>query len=188
MSAPENPKLKISSEMAAVRDHRRDFPAFRFVYPVISRRAKGLSLGINLNPDKRCNFNCVYCEVDRSRPGLQIQPTPESVREELDRLVGAIREGALGRDPRFAGLDAAELTIRDFAFSGDGEPTLVPDFDRFVEAVAGTRRDCGEEQAKIVLITNAAGLDKAAVRRGLRILDANGGEVWAKLDAGTEEH
>ncbi|MEX0791938.1 MAG: radical SAM protein, partial [Pirellulaceae bacterium] len=45
--------------------HERGFEANKFVYPVLSRRSKGISLGVNLNPDKRCNFDCIYCQVDR---------------------------------------------------------------------------------------------------------------------------
>ena len=48
--------------------HERRFEANRFVYPVLSRRSKGISLGVNLNPDKVCNFDCVYCCVDRTKP------------------------------------------------------------------------------------------------------------------------
>ena len=48
-------------------DHARTFHANRFVYPVLSRRSGGISVGVNLNPDKVCNFDCIYCQVDRTR-------------------------------------------------------------------------------------------------------------------------
>ena len=64
MSSPS-----IQSSWAVVQDHSRVFRDLIFVYPVISRRSQGLSIGVNLNPDKRCNFDCVYCEVDRRTPG-----------------------------------------------------------------------------------------------------------------------
>ncbi len=48
--------------------HSRSWQSNRYVYPVISRRSKGLSIGVNLNPDKVCNFDCVYCCVDRTHP------------------------------------------------------------------------------------------------------------------------
>ena len=57
---------EIKSTWAAVQDHTRHFTDFTFVYPVISRRSKGLSIGANLNPDKGCNFDCIYCEVARN--------------------------------------------------------------------------------------------------------------------------
>jgi len=175
----------IQPDLAAVRDHRREYPDLLFVYPVISRRSRGLSIGINLNPDKRCNFNCVYCEVDRTRPGLPIKPTPERVEEELEWMIEQVRSGQLAEKPRFQEAPELARTIRDFAFSGDGEPTLVPNFDAFARTVATVRRRHGLEQAKIVLITNAVSLDKQTVQAGLRILQENNGEIWAKLDAGT---
>ena len=49
-------------------DRPRDWLGNRFVYAVISARARGLSLGVNVNPDKKCNFDCSYCEVDRRHP------------------------------------------------------------------------------------------------------------------------
>ena len=49
----------------------RNFLNNRFVYAVISQRARGLSIGINLTPDKKCNFNCLYCEVNRDEPGVE---------------------------------------------------------------------------------------------------------------------
>ena len=51
------------------KDHRRDLGENRYVYAVVSRRARGLSIGVNLNPDKVCNFDCPYCQVDRTTPG-----------------------------------------------------------------------------------------------------------------------
>jgi wyosine [tRNA(Phe)-imidazoG37] synthetase (radical SAM superfamily) len=172
----------------AVRDHNRSYQHFTFVYPVISRRSQGLSLGVNLNPNKVCNFNCIYCEVDRMRPGKNVEVNPAVIKAELSDLIQWVREGGLGSDQRFS--EAAILTrhIRDIAFSGDGEPTMVNNFAECVEAVAAVKRAEQLTETKIVLITDAAGLDKANVRRGLEIMDANQGEIWAKLDAGTEAH
>jgi wyosine [tRNA(Phe)-imidazoG37] synthetase (radical SAM superfamily) len=84
----------------------------------------------------------------------------------------------------------AELSrvVRDIAFSGDGEPTMIPNFSECVRAAAAVKRAEGLDEAKLVLITDAAGLDKADVKRGLEIMDANHGEVWGKLDAGTEDY
>ena len=58
-----------NSRLKAHEDHRREWREFDYAYPVLSRRSKGISLGVNLNPDKICNFDCVYCEVDRNTPG-----------------------------------------------------------------------------------------------------------------------
>src|SRR6516165_2857802 len=63
-------KLAARSELAAETAFGcpRDFLDNRFVYVVISSRAHGLSVGVNLTPEKKCNFDCVYCEVDWATP------------------------------------------------------------------------------------------------------------------------
>ena len=75
------------------RDHSRLFQHNRFVYPVLSRRSRGISVGINLNPDKVCNFDCVYCQVDRSTPPEIREVETERV---LHRTGGDARPGAIG--------------------------------------------------------------------------------------------
>src|SRR5213593_1476580 len=79
--------IQIRSNLAVVQDHSRQFADFTFVYPVISRRARGLSIGINLNPDKVCNFDCVYCEVDRRIPGKVSQVDLNQMRDELAAMI-----------------------------------------------------------------------------------------------------
>lgn len=175
--------------MPAVRDHSRQYADFTYVYPVISRRSQGLSIGVNLNPDKVCNFDCIYCEVDRRTPGRATRVDHAQLRDELVAIIRYVQDGGLGREPKFRDLPAVVTQeIKDIAFSGDGEPTMIADFSQCVEIVAEVRRAEGLTQAKLVLITDAAGLDKADVRRGLSVMDQNGGEIWAKLDAGTEEY
>lgn len=178
----------VQNHWASVRDHSRSFWDFTYVYPVVSRRSRGLSIGINLNPDKVCNFDCVYCEVDRvTAPKTRVVDLLQ-IRAELAAMVDLALSGKLAEDPKFR--EAGELTriIRDIAFSGDGEPTLVPNFDECVAVAVDIRRSRHLDDTKIVLITDSAGLDKASVRRGLELMDANNGEVWAKLDAGTEAY
>ena len=185
---PEQP-IAIANSLAAVRDHTRIYKDFTYVYPVISRRSGGLSVGINLNPDKACNFDCVYCEVDRKTPGKPGPMNLAQLRAELTALLHYARDGGLAREPKFNEVPL-ELTRtpRDIAFSGDGEPTMLPNFDECVRAVADIKRAEHLDSTKLVLITDAAGLDTASVRRGLEIMDANHGEIWAKLDAGTEPY
>ncbi len=176
------------SRLAAVKDHSRSFEEFLYVYPVISRRAQGLSIGVNLNPDKICNFDCIYCEVDRRTPPRTRRLDLVRLGNELRAVIGMVRQGGLLQRSRFAEARDYATDIRDIAFSGDGEPTMVANFAACVEAVAAVRTELELHQAKIVLITDAAGLDKADVKRGLEILDRNNGEVWGKLDAGTEPY
>ena len=181
-------RVPVGSSLAVVRDHSRHFSDFSFVYPVISRRSQGLSIGVNLNPDKICNFDCIYCEVDQDTPARASEVDLAQVCDELRVMIRLARDGGLAKEPKFDEVPELTRSIRDIAFSGDGEPTMLHNFDEVVEAVAEVKREARLEDTKIVLITDAAGLDKASVRRGLEIMDANNGEVWAKLDAGTKEY
>src|SRR5665213_1458021 len=62
--------------------HPRSYHDNKFVYPVLSRRSRGISIGINLNPDKVCNFDCIYCQVNRvSRSEIQFVETDRLVDE-----------------------------------------------------------------------------------------------------------
>ena len=179
---------EIKSTWAAVQDHTRNFTDFTFVYPVISRRSKGLSIGANLNPDKVCNFDCIYCEVDRRTPGAVTKVDLRQMKDELTAMVRFARDGGLAKEPKFNEVPWLTREVKDIAFSGDGEPTMIHNFAECVEAVVDVKEAEGLETTKIVLITDAAGLDKADVRRGLEVMDRNNGEIWGKLDAGTEEY
>ena len=174
-------------ELPIVRDHRRQWRDCLYVYPVIARRSRGLSIGINLNPEKRCTFSCVYCQIDRkTRRDLHGVGIP-TLRRELDAVLAEALSGHIWREARFAATPPSLRRVHDIAFSGDGEPTCLANFDQAVEAAAEARRLAKLESLKIIVITNASALDSPQVRRALPILDANNGEIWAKLDAGTEE-
>jgi wyosine [tRNA(Phe)-imidazoG37] synthetase (radical SAM superfamily) len=178
----------VENHWRSVRDHSRSFWDFTYVYPVVSRRSKGLSIGINLNPDKVCNFDCVYCEVDRVTPPKTKAVNLLQIRAELAAMIQLAQSGQLANDPKFT--EAGDLTrqVRDIALSGDGEPTMVENFDECVQVAVDVKRAANLHATKIVLITDAAGLDKARVRAGLALMDSHQGEIWAKLDAGTPEY
>lgn len=171
-----------------VRDHTRRWRQNQFVYPVISRRSQGLSVGINLNPDTACNFDCIYCQVDRSRPDRGARVDLDVLRAELDTLLASAVSGEFFEDPKFAHLPSSMRAIRDIAFSGDGEPTTCPVFPQAVNLVADLKARHRLDRARIVLITDACYLKTERVRRALEVMDANQGEIWAKLDAGTEDY
>lgn len=147
-----------------------------------------MSLGINLNPDTACNFDCVYCQVDRTAAPRVRDVDPARISEELTQLIAEAKDGTLFDDPAFAGVPAALRGVKDIAFSGDGEPTTCPVFRQCVEIVAAVKRDMRLDQTKIVLITDACYLTRPAVEAALAILDDHNGEIWAKLDAGTEAY
>ncbi len=164
----------------------RDFLSNRFVYAVISQRARGLSIGVNLNPEKYCNFKCIYCEVERGDPKHE-QPVDLNVMsDELAAMLDLADQGKLCDQPRFRHLPVELLQLKEVALSGDGEPTLCPNFDMGVEAVLRVRSQ-RPQFFKIVLITNTTGLFLPHVQRGWEQLTLED-EIWVKLDAGTQEY
>lgn len=178
--------------------HDRTWDGFRYVYPVISRRSRGLSIGINLNPDKACNFDCVYCCVDRSvRPrdasealdsrfdrGVDL----ERLGSELEAMLAGALEGRIFSRPPFDQTPGELRRLRDVAFSGDGEPTACQQFPAAARIVVQTLRGAGLRLTPIVLITNATLLTRPNVVDTLAFLDRHPLRIWAKLDAGTEAY
>ncbi|NWJ48968.1 MAG: radical SAM protein [Chloroflexi bacterium] len=183
--------------------HPRSWRDFKLVYPVIARRSKGLSIGVNLNPDRVCNFDCIYCEVNRTdfHPGKGLIPLPPKnlprpkvelaeISRELLSLLAIVKDGTLWNEPEFATTPENLKRLNDIAFSGDGEPTACPQFSGAVQAVIEARALAGfsSQTVKLVLITNATRFHRPNVREGLRAIVAAQGEIWAKLDAGTPEY
>lgn len=170
------------------QQHSRNFEKNRFVYPVISRRSGGVSIGVNLNPDKVCNFDCIYCQVDRTRQSETRFVETDALLTELRGVLELVVSGDLFELQRFSETPPSMRRLNDIAFSGDGEPTTFRNFDEIIQACAEVRQDVGATESKMVLITNASMFHRPHVQNGLEILDRNCGEIWAKLDAGTEEY
>src|SRR5579863_8975513 len=169
-------------------NHGRTYRENKFVYPVLSRRSGGISIGVNLNPDKVCNLDCIYCQVDRRSEAETKFVETEQLLVEIDHMLSLVANGALFDDEPFRDVPADRRRLNDIAFSGDGEPTTYRNFDEIIAAVADLNQRHALSAVKMVLITNASMFHKPAVERGLAILDANNGEIWAKLEAGTDDH
>lgn len=170
------------------RDHRHRFQNNRFVYPVVSRRSSGLSIGVNLNPDRICNFDCIYCQIDRRSESETRFVEMERLLAELDEMLSSVAAGTIWQDERFASVPEHLRRCNDIAFSGEGEPTTFKNFAEIVAQVAALKSSHGLDGVKLVLITNASMLHREHVRQALEILDRNNGEIWAKLDAGTDAY
>jgi wyosine [tRNA(Phe)-imidazoG37] synthetase (radical SAM superfamily) len=99
-----------------------------------------------------------------------------------------VSSGRLFEHERFRQTPPALRRLNDIAFSGDGEPTTYQRFREIVSAVADLKCRRGLGEVKLVLITNATMFHRPAVREALAVLDANNGEIWAKLEAGTEAY
>ena len=168
--------------------HERTFEQNRFVYPVLSRRSEGISIGVNLNPDKVCNFDCIYCQVDRTSQSETQFVETDALLCELGSVIDLCTSGAIFQTEKFQDTPPPFRRLNDIAFSGDGEPTTFKNFDEVIAACADLKRARGMDKVKMVLITNASMFHRPHVQRGLAILDENNGEIWAKLEAGTEEY
>jgi wyosine [tRNA(Phe)-imidazoG37] synthetase (radical SAM superfamily) len=168
----------------SVFNRPKDTLGNRFVYAVISSRAGGLSLGVNMNPDRRCNFNCAYCEVDRSGAPMEKKLVVDVMAAELRRALREVETGLVRQRPSYQSLPPELLKLRHVALSGDGEPTLAANFNEALEAVVRVRALGGF--FKIVLITNGTGLDLREVQNGLEFLTKSD-EIWIKLDGGTQD-
>ena len=101
-------------------NHDRDVAGLKYVYPVLSRRAGGLSIGINFNTNNACNWRCIYCQV----PDLKIGAAPEMNFQLLEQELRYFLDDVLNGDfyQRFQ-VDENKRTIKDIAISGNGEPT-----------------------------------------------------------------
>ncbi len=177
----------LAGDLAAVRDHSRIWRENRYVYPVISRRSRGLSIGINLSPTKECSFRCVYCQVDRTTPPGEKVELATLIRE-LHAMLALVAEGELWSDPRFAATPREFRRLRDIAMSGDGEPTACRGFADIVQVAADARAFHKLKDTKIVVISNATRFHTQRFRNAVPILQGSNGEVWAKLDAGSPGH
>ena len=165
----------------------RNFFDHRFVYTVISPRARGLSIGINMNPDRHCSFDCVYCEVNRELPVLDQKLDVAIMAQELDQTLALVRSGRIREHPGFRGLSEDLLQLRHVAVSGDGEPTLCPNFTEAIQVMVHMRARQPHAFFKLALITNGTGLDLPGVQEGLRYFTGDD-EIWIKLEAGAQAH
>lgn len=144
-------------------------------------------VGVNLNPDRFCNFSCMYCDVMHCRHPKSEAIDLDLLGSELSEVLGMVSAGQLRFHPSYKNAPESLLKLRQVAFSGDGEPTLCPEFHLAVEKVAHFRAVSHAMFFKMVLITNASELSRPTVRAGLRLFTLSD-EIWAKLDAGTQAY
>jgi wyosine [tRNA(Phe)-imidazoG37] synthetase (radical SAM superfamily) len=181
------PRQKIMKTTLNAFGRPPEFLGNRFVYAVISQRSHGLSIGVNLNPDRSCNFDCTYCEVSRDSAPHETTVDLEVLAHELGSLLGLTFEGRLRGLPYFQNVPEELLALKGVALSGEGEPTLSPQFGEIVSEVIHIRSRGKFPFFKLVLITNASGLDLPQVEQTLQLFSSRD-EIWAKLDAGTQDY
>jgi wyosine [tRNA(Phe)-imidazoG37] synthetase (radical SAM superfamily) len=172
------------SKILTTTNHSRDVAGLKYVYPVLSRRAGGLSIGINFNINNACNWRCIYCQV----PDLKIGAAPDLdfklLEDELRFFLDDVLKGDFYQ--RFK-VDEDNRVIKDIAISGNGEPTSLKDFDKAVALIGKVATETGVfPQSHFVLITNGSLVHRPGVQNGLKVLRKYGGEVWFKFDSATE--
>jgi wyosine [tRNA(Phe)-imidazoG37] synthetase (radical SAM superfamily) len=172
------------------RNHDRDNAGMTYVYPVVSRRAGGVSVGVNLNPNNACNWACVYCQVPNLTRGAAPDIDLAQLEAELRAMLGDILHG----DFMQTRVPEAARRLNDIALSGNGEPTSARAFPQIIELIGrvmaefdlvGAEGNPERKTAKLVLITNGSLADRPRVQEGLRKMAALNGEVWFKFDSAT---
>ena len=164
-------------------DHDRDTAGLLYVYPVVSRRAGGVSVGVNLNPNNACNWRCNYCQV----PGLVSGNAPPIDLSRLESELSGFLDAVLARGWMEEHVPEGARALKDVAFSGNGEPTSSRQFAEAVEVVVRVLRERDlVGRIEIVLITNGSFAHLPEVRRGLETMRGAGGVVWFKVDSATD--
>ena len=162
----------------STKNHDRDIVGLTYVYPVISRRAGGVSLGINLNPNNKCNWQCVYCQVPNLQRGVAPEIDLTLLTAELDGFLGELLHGSYMEKH----VPKQCQTLCDLAISGNGEPTTCPNFEQVVSVIVGLM---GKYDLSIPLrlITNGSSVHRQPVTSALALIKERQGEVWFKVDA-----
>jgi wyosine [tRNA(Phe)-imidazoG37] synthetase (radical SAM superfamily) len=153
-----------------------------YVYPVVSRRAGGVSVGVNLNPNNACNWACVYCQV----PDLQRGSAPVIDLAQLETELRTLLADMLDGDFMQTRVPDGARRLNDIALSGNGEPTSAREFPEVIARIGRVMRERDlVGKLKLVLITNGSLADRPRVQAGLRAMADLGGEVWFKFDRAT---
>ena len=175
--------MPVTGKPLSTANHDRDSAALRYVYPVISRRAGGVSVGINLNTNNACNWRCIYCQV----PGLTRGTAPKTDLPVLETELRDFLNELLHGDFMQSRVPKGSRRINDIALSGNGEPTSSNEFRDAITLIASVRSETAlPETVKTILISNGSLLYRDEVRQGLRDMAKLNGEVWFKLDRASE--
>lgn len=165
----------------SITNHRSDIVGLKYIYPVLSRRAGGLSIGINFNTNNACNWRCIYCQVPDLKTGGAPALDFALLEQELRGFLQQVLHG--GFYDAFQVADDQRV-IKDIAIAGNGEPTSLKEFAEAVALIGRIATGLGVfPDSKFVLITNGSLAHQPSVQEGLKELRRYGGEVWFKFDS-----
>jgi len=172
----------VPNDYLVPEDHNRDVTGMTYIYPVVSRRAQGVSVGINLNVNNACNWRCIYCQVPNLTRGGPPAIDLAQLKQELNSMMQALLHGDFMQ--RYVA--ETDRRLMDIAFSGNGEPTTCKQFGEVLDIVAEVMQqyDLIQQDVKVRLITNGSQMDKVEVQAWMKKLAQINGEVWFKIDAG----
>lgn len=171
--------MATQSQVLSISNHDRDRVGLRYVYPVVSRRAGGVSIGINLNPNNACNWACIYCQVPNLQRGGPPPLALDLLERELNQMLDDIQHG----DFMQTQVPPEARHLMDLAFSGNGEPTSAPEFAEAVALAVRVLSERGLADLKLRVITNGSLVQRRYVKEGLQRIAEAGGEAWFKVDA-----
>ena len=164
-------------------NHATDVVGLTYVYPVVSRRLGGLSVGINLNINNACNWRCIYCQVPDLKLGAAPKLDAKLLASELRFFLNEVLKGDFYE--RF-NVDQDKRVIKDIAIAGNGEPTSLKEFADAIDLIGRVATEMRVfPESQFVLITNGSLIHQTKVQDGLKVLNSYGGEVWFKFDSAT---
>lgn len=163
--------------MLSIYNHDRDIVQLTYVYPVVSRRAGGVSLGINLNPNNKCNWQCIYCQVPHLQRGVAEEVDLTVLEKELDSFLVEILHGTYMQQH----VPEQCRQLQDLAISGNGEPTTCPNFSDVVALIVRLMQKY-QLDIPLRLISNGSYMHKPHIQQGLALMAKQQGEVWFKVD------
>lgn len=169
--------------MLTTANHSRDKAGLTYIYPVLSRRSGGLSIGVNLNINSACNWRCIYCQVPNLKRGSAPSVDLDKLAYELRHFLADVIHGDFYEREK---VPDEHRVIKDIAISGNGEPTTANEFEQVVNLIELILKEYGLPGAiKCVLITNGSRVNREQVKKGLKKLSRMNGEVWFKIDSAT---
>jgi wyosine [tRNA(Phe)-imidazoG37] synthetase (radical SAM superfamily) len=176
--------MSVSKQYLNIHDHSRELSGLKYIYSVISRRAGGLSIGVNLNVNNACNWQCIYCEIPNLTRGTPPPIKLDLLEQELRFFLHEIVHG----DYMEKNVSVEDRHLKDIAFSGNGEPTSSEEFPEVILIVKKILEEFNLlHKIKIRLITNGSLMHKASVIKAVEMLKEMNGEVWFKVDSATED-
>ena len=174
----------MTGDMLSIRNHDRDAAGLTYVYPVVSRRAGGVSVGINLNPNNACNWRCIYCQVPNLTRGVAPKIDLALLETELRSFLDDVINGSFMQER----VPEEARQLKDIAISGNGEPTSCQEIHEVVQMIGKVMQDFDlVGNIRLTMITNGSYLGRDTVRQALKALCELGGRVWVKVDSATSE-